>query len=78
MVGFDLVLVAFIICVLGGIGSIPGAILGSFIIALIETFSGFFIAESMKQVVYFVIFILILIIKPSGLLGKKGEAFLHR
>ena len=78
MVGFDLILVAFIICVLGGIGSIPGAIIGSFIIALIETLSGFFIAESMKQVVYFLIFIIILIVKPSGILGQKGEAFLHR
>ena len=78
MVGFDLILVAFIICVLGGIGSIPGAIFGSLLIAIIETLTGFFMAESMKQVVYFLIFITILIVRPSGILGKKGESFLHR
>jgi branched-chain amino acid transport system permease protein len=78
MVGFDIILVAFVICVLGGIGSIPGAIVGSLIIAFTETLTGFFIAESMKQVVYFIIFVAILIIRPNGILGRKGEAFLHR
>jgi branched-chain amino acid transport system permease protein len=75
MIGFDFILLIFVICVLGGLGSVPGAILGSIIIALIETFSGFLLGESMKQIIYFIIFITILVVRPTGLLGKKEELF---
>ena len=55
---------------LGGIGSLPGAMLGGFLIGLIEAFwSGYFSAEY-KDVAVFGILILVLIFRPSGLLGR--------
>ena len=73
LVGLNFILPVFVIVVLGGLGSVPGAFIASFIIGLAETLSGYFISPSMKQAVIFVLFIVILVIKPSGLLGKKGE-----
>lgn len=73
-VGEQFVLVAFVIVVLGGLGSLPGAVVGSLTIGLIETMSSYFIAPSMKQLVYFCVFILILILRPNGLFGKPGAA----
>lgn len=68
-VGELFVLVAFVVVVLGGMGSLPGAFVGGLIIGVVEAFSGFFIASHLKGVVYFIIFVVILIIKPSGLFG---------
>ena len=51
----------------------PGALIGGLLLGVIETLSGYFIATSMKQAVYFAVFILILVIKPTGLLGVKGS-----
>lgn len=73
LVGLDFIFAVFVIVVLGGLGSVPGALVGSILIGLVETFSGYFISTSMKQAVYFLLFILILIIKPSGLFGRRGE-----
>jgi branched-chain amino acid transport system permease protein len=69
MVGLHFVLVAFVCVVLGGMGNIAGAFFGGLVIGLVEAFSGFFIAPELKEAVYFVIFILVLLIKPSGLFG---------
>ncbi len=61
---------AFTAAVLGGIGSLPGAMLGGFIIGLIEAFwSGYFPSEY-KDVAVFGVLILVLIFRPTGLLGK--------
>jgi branched-chain amino acid transport system permease protein len=71
--GFQFALIAFVVVVLGGLGSLPGAVLGGVLIGLVEVFSGYFIAPSMKQVVYFVVFIVVLVIRPAGLLGQRGS-----
>lgn len=69
-VGFLAGLKAFTAAVLGGIGSLPGAMLGGLLIGLIETFwSGYFTVEY-KDVAAFCVLVLILIFLPTGLLGK--------
>ena len=72
-VGFQQALIAFVIVVLGGLGSIPGAVLGGLLIGLVEVLSGYFISPSMKQIVYFGVFILVLVVRPAGLLGQRGS-----
>jgi len=62
---------AFVAAVLGGIGIIPGALWGGIIMGLAETFSKVYINSNLSDAIAFSILILILIIKPSGLLGKK-------
>ncbi len=71
-VGTYFVLVAFVVVVLGGMGSMTGACVGGLIIGVIEALSGFFIAPALKEAVYFVIFILMLLFRPSGLFGQRG------
>lgn len=69
-VGGYFVLTAFVVVVLGGMGSLTGAFIGGLIIGVVEAFSGFYLAPALKEVVYFLVFILILVFRPSGLLGK--------
>ncbi|OGP87895.1 MAG: branched-chain amino acid ABC transporter permease [Deltaproteobacteria bacterium RBG_16_47_11] len=69
-VGGYFVLIAFVVVVLGGMGSMAGAFIGGLIIGLAEAFSGFFISPGLKELFYFLVFILILVFKPSGLMGK--------
>ncbi|MFN7138229.1 MAG: branched-chain amino acid ABC transporter permease [Limisphaerales bacterium] len=61
---------AFVAAVLGGIGNIPGAALGGLIMGVVETFTAGYISSAYRDAVAFGILILILIFKPSGLLGK--------
>jgi branched-chain amino acid transport system permease protein len=70
-IGAQFVLVAYVAVVLGGLGNIPGAILGSVIIGITETFSGFFISPGWRQAIYYAVFILVLIFRPQGLFGQK-------
>ncbi|HSB79103.1 MAG TPA: branched-chain amino acid ABC transporter permease [Candidatus Methylomirabilis sp.] len=70
-VGAYFVLVAFVVVVLGGLGNLTGALLGGFIIGLVEAFSGFYVPE-LKEAVYFVVFIIVLLIRPTGLFGVVG------
>ncbi|MFB3819800.1 MAG: branched-chain amino acid ABC transporter permease [Candidatus Methylomirabilales bacterium] len=70
-VGTYFVLVAFVVVVLGGLGNLTGALLGGFIIGLVEAFSGFYVPE-LKEAVYFVVFIVVLLIRPTGLFGVVG------
>ena len=72
-IGVDLILVAFVTVVLGGLGSLPGAMLGGLLIGVIETVSGYLIETHWKQAVYFVLFIVILILRPAGLFGIRGS-----
>jgi branched-chain amino acid transport system permease protein len=63
-------ILCFIVVVIGGLSSIPGAIFGGLLIGLIESFAGYFIGPAFQQAAYFLLFILVLIFKPSGLFGK--------
>jgi branched-chain amino acid transport system permease protein len=67
---FDLV--AFTVVVLGGMGSFPGALLGGLIIGVTESLGGLFLGESLGQLGIFVIFIAILLFRPTGLLGHRA------
>ena len=69
--GHVFVLVAFTIVVLGGMGSFLGAVVGGLIVGLTESFGGLFLGESLGQIGISLIFILILLFRPSGLFGAK-------
>ena len=72
--GSMLGLKAFIAAVLGGIGSIPGAMLGGIVIGLAESLTKGYISSQLADAVVFGILILVLLIKPAGILGKNvGE-----
>jgi len=62
---------AFVAAVLGGIGNIPGAALGGMIIGLLETFVTGYVSPTYRDAIAFGILILILLFKPTGILGKK-------
>ncbi len=64
---------AFVIVILGGLGSIPGAILGGYILGLLEAIGGGYFSAAYKDVYAFGALILILSIKPTGLFGKEGS-----
>ncbi|MEO9611824.1 MAG: branched-chain amino acid ABC transporter permease [Nitratireductor sp.] len=70
-VGHGFVLIAFTIVVLGGMGSFVGALIGGFVIGVIEAMGGLFLGESLGQIGIFAIFILVLIFRPTGLLGHR-------
>jgi len=69
-----LTLRAFIVSILGGLGRIEGAFLGGIILGIVETMSSYVIGESYKNAIAFGLMVLMLIIKPSGLLGRKYYA----
>jgi branched-chain amino acid transport system permease protein len=71
-VGNAFVLVAFTIVVLGGMGSVVGALLGGLVIGVVESLSGLFLGESLGQIGIFLIFILVLLVRPTGLFGARA------
>jgi len=71
-VGVYFVLTAFVVVVLGGMGNMVGALLGGFIIGIADSLSGYYIDPSLKEVVSFIIFLVVLLIRPSGLMGIVG------
>jgi branched-chain amino acid transport system permease protein len=71
-VGESFVVVAFTIVVLGGLGSFVGALIGGFIIGLTESLGGLFLGENLGRIGVFVIFIAILLFRPTGLFGQRA------
>ena len=69
-IGFIAGIKAFTAAVLGGIGSIPGAVLGSFVLGLKESFATGYVSSAYEDVFAFSLLVLILIFRPAGLLGK--------
>ena len=70
-VGNAFVLIAFTTVVLGGMGSFIGALLGGLLLGVVEAVSGIFLGESLGQIGIFVIFILVLLFRPTGLFGQR-------
>ena len=62
---------AFIAAVLGGIGSIPGAVIGAFILGMVEAMTKAYISSQLTDTIVFAILILMLVFKPAGILGKN-------
>ena len=73
-VGLNFVLIAFVIVVLGGMGSIEGALLGGICIGIVQSLSSYYVAPAYGQMFYFILFLLVMIFRPNGLLGQKGAA----
>ena len=73
-VGLNFVLIAFVIVVLGGMGSIEGALLGGICVGVVQSLSGYYIAPAFGQMFFFILFLLVMIFRPNGLLGQKGAA----
>ena len=71
-VGNAFVLVAFTIVVLGGMGSVAGSLIGGLFIGVVESLSGLYLGESLGQIGIFLMFILVLLVRPSGLFGERA------
>ena len=69
--GEAFVLIAFTIVVLGGMGSIAGALIGGLCVGVVESFSSIFLGESLGQIGIFIMFIVVLLARPSGLFGAR-------
>ncbi len=71
-VGLHFVLIAFVVVVLGGLGSVVGALLGGMIVAFIDVVAGFYVGTAWKEVLYFLVFMAVLLVRPAGLFGQRG------
>jgi branched-chain amino acid transport system permease protein len=63
---------AFVICVIGGLGSVPGALVGGIALGLIESFAGHWFGPQSAILAGFLIMLALLVLRPTGLVGKKG------
>ena len=70
MVGWNFVNIAFVSVVLGGLGSVPGAMAGGITVGLVEAIAGYYLGSEFQQAAYFAIFIVLLLIRPSGFFKK--------
>ncbi|NPV69793.1 MAG: branched-chain amino acid ABC transporter permease [Firmicutes bacterium] len=69
----NIILKAWICAIIGGIGSVQGALLGALLVGVLETFIAGFISSALRDVIAFVLLIGMLVVRPSGLLGKATE-----
>jgi branched-chain amino acid transport system permease protein len=67
--GYDLMLKAFIIAIIGGLGSLPGALFGGLLVGLIEAAGGFFLTASLSTAMVFGLLVVTLLLRPDGLFG---------
>jgi len=70
--GLQFVLISYVVVVLGGLGDMFGAMLGSFIVALVEVAGSYLFGTAWKEIFYFILFILVLVFRPVGLFGQRG------
>lgn len=75
-VGLNFVLIAYVIVVLGGMGSMEGALLGGICVGVVQSLSGYYVAPAYGQMFYFLIFLLVMVFRPNGLLGQRGAAMI--
>ncbi len=73
-VGLNFVLIAFVIVVLGGMGTIEGALLGGICIGVVQSISSYYVAPAYGQMFFFTLFLVVMLVRPNGLLGQKGAA----
>ena len=71
-IGGNFILAAFAVVVLGGLGSVWGAYIGGLIVGVVEAFAGYYIDPALKNAIWFIIFLVVLIVRPSGLMGQVG------
>lgn len=71
-IGGNFILAAFAVVVLGGLGSVTGAYIGGIAVGVVEAFAGYYVDPTLKQAIWFAIFIAVLVIRPSGLMGQAG------
>jgi branched-chain amino acid transport system permease protein len=73
--GVTFALTSFVVVVLGGFGSLPGALAGGLVIGVVETAAGYYLGTEWSQASLFVVFMLVLLLRPSGLFGRRaGDA----
>jgi branched-chain amino acid transport system permease protein len=70
--GLQFVLIAYVAVVLGGLGDMAGALLASLIVAAVEVIGSYTIGTAWKEVLYLVLFLAILVVRPAGLFGQRG------
>ena len=70
-IGLAPTLKAFVIVVISGLGSVPGAVAGGLLIGLIESFAGTFVSASLAEILQFLVVIAVVLLRPQGLLGRK-------
>jgi branched-chain amino acid transport system permease protein len=63
---------AFVVCVLGGLGSVPGALIGGLVLGIVESFGSFWFGPEHAVTISFALLLILLFVRPSGLLGKRG------
>lgn len=63
---------AFVVCVIGGLGSVPGALVGGLMLGIVESFAGHFFGPAHALTVGFLLMLVLLVVKPTGLVGVKG------
>jgi branched-chain amino acid transport system permease protein len=68
--GAVVTLKAFVIVILGGMGSVPGAIVGGYLLALAETMAGTYVAFAFSELIAFALLVLVLAVRPTGLFAK--------
>ena len=71
-IGGNFILAAFAVVVLGGLGSVAGAYFGGMIVGIVEAFAGYYIDPELKQAIWFLIFLAVLVVRPNGLFGQVG------
>ncbi|HEY3068333.1 MAG TPA: branched-chain amino acid ABC transporter permease [Methylomirabilota bacterium] len=70
--GLQFVLLAYVVVVLGGLGDMVGALLGSVIVAGVEVAGSYVFGSAWKEILYFMLFIAVLVFRPAGLFGQRG------
>ena len=69
--GNDPLIIGFVVVVFGGLGSLPGTVLAAYVVGLIEAFAVFQIGLFWSKAILFLILILVLLIRPTGIMGRK-------
>jgi len=71
-IGLQFVLIAYVAVVLGGLGDMVGALIASLVVAFVEVVGSYMIGTAWKEVMYLLLFITVLVVRPAGLFGQRG------